>query len=123
MIYSPHDVWHPATREIDPLLEAVANTARATILPTAPINIPPPSADGIRSQRLRDGRELRLKLSTHPVEQEQRDPCAVLVYALKGNVVVDNTGYRVTGQAVLDVATRAFLDVSCQLKRVGPVPS
>lgn len=114
--------WRPAAREIDPLLEAVANTARATILPTAWINIPPPSADGIRSQRLRDGRELRLKLSTHCLGQEQRGPRAVLVYALKGNVIIDNSmGYGVTGRAILDVATRAFLDVSCQLKQVGHV--
>ncbi|MFG3594397.1 hypothetical protein [Bradyrhizobium sp. RDI18] len=115
-------VWRPATHEIDPLLEAVANTARATILPTATINIPPPSADGICSQRLRDGRELRLKLSAHYLEQERRGPCTVLVYALQGNAVVDNRmGYRVTGQAVLDVATRAFLEVECQLEQVGPV--
>ncbi|MCC8955309.1 hypothetical protein H8B02_18245 [Bradyrhizobium sp. Pear77] len=114
--------WRPATHEIDPLLEAVADAARATILPTASIDMPPPSADGIRSQRLRDGRELRLKLSTHCLGQEQRGPRAVLVYALKGSVVVDNgTGYGVTGRAVLDVATRAFLDVSCQLKHVGAV--
>ncbi len=115
-------VWCPATHEIDPLLEAVANTARATILPSSSINIPPPSADGIWSQRLRDGREARLKLSTHCLQQEQRGPWAVLVYALQGNAVVDNAiGYRVTGQAVLDVATRAFLDVECQLEWVGPV--
>lgn len=115
-------VWRPATHEIDPLLEAVAHTARATILPTASINIPAASVDGIRSQRLRDGRELRLKLSTHCLEQEQRGPATVVIYALLGNAVVDNrTGYRVTGQAVLDVATRAFLDVECRLEMTGPV--
>lgn len=115
-------LWCPATHEIDPLLEAVANTARAAISPSASINIPPPSADGIWSQRLRDGREVRLKLSTPCFEQEQRGPCTVLVYALQGNAVVDNgMGYRVTGQAVLDGATRAFLDVKCQLEWVGPV--
>ncbi|WP_426441386.1 hypothetical protein [Bradyrhizobium genosp. P] len=103
-------------------MEAVTNTARATILPSASITIPPPSTDGIWSQRLRDGREVRLKLSAHCLEQEQRGPRAVLVYALQGNAVVDNgMGYRVTGQAVLDVATRAFLDVKCQLEWVGPV--
>ncbi|MGY0576278.1 hypothetical protein ACTGJ9_039115 [Bradyrhizobium sp. RDM12] len=103
-------------------MEAVANTARATILPTAWINIPSPSADGIRSLRLRDGRELRLKVSTHCLKQEKRGARAVLVYAVQGHAVVDNRmGYRVTGQAVLDVATRAFLDLECQLERGGPV--
>ncbi|MES5486691.1 hypothetical protein QMZ05_28395 [Bradyrhizobium sp. INPA03-11B] len=115
-------VWRPATHEIDPLVEAIANTARATILPTASINIPPQSADGIHSQRLRDGRELRLCLSTKYLEQGQRAFCTVLVYALHGNALVDSfMGYRVTGQAVLDVATRAFLDVECRLDPVGPV--
>lgn len=116
-------VWRPATHEIDPLLEAVASTARATILATASsINAPAASVDGIRSQRLRDGRDLRLKLSTHCLEQEQRGPGTVVIYALRGNAVVDNrAGYRVTGQAVLDVATRAFLDVECRLEMTGPV--
>ncbi|MGY3396413.1 hypothetical protein ACVWW6_009004 [Bradyrhizobium sp. USDA 3311] len=114
-------VWRPATHEIDPLLEAVANTARASILPAASINIPPPSADGVRSQRLRDGRELRLKLSSQYLEQGQRGSCTVLVYTLQGNAVVDDCmGYSVTAQAVLDVATRAFLNVECRLVPVGP---
>ncbi|WOH63801.1 hypothetical protein [Bradyrhizobium sp. BWA-3-5] len=115
-------IWRPATHEIDPLLEAVANAARATILPSASINIPLPSADGIRSQRLRDGRELRLKLSTQYLERGQRGFCTVLVYALQGNAIVDNCmGYSVTGQALLDVASRAFLDVEFRLESVGPV--
>ncbi|XIA63692.1 hypothetical protein ACFIOY_32285 [Bradyrhizobium sp. TZ2] len=103
-------------------MEAVANAARATILPAVSINIPSPSTDGIHSQRLRDGRELRLKLSTRCLEQRQRGPCTVIVYALLGNAVVDNRiGYQVRGQAVLDVVTRAFLDVECQLEQVAPV--
>ncbi|WP_136626327.1 hypothetical protein [Bradyrhizobium macuxiense] len=115
-------VWRPASHEIDPLVEAIANTARATILPTASINIPPPSADGVHSQRLRDGRELRLSLSTQYLEREQRALCTVLVYALHGNAIVDNSlGYRVTGQAVLDIATRAFLDVECRLDPAGRI--
>ncbi|WP_027584629.1 hypothetical protein [Bradyrhizobium sp. Ai1a-2] len=114
--------WRPATREIDPLLEAVANATRASILPTAWINAAPLSADGIRSQRLRDGRELHLQLSTQYLEQKQRGPRTVVVYAVQGNAVVDNRlGYRVTGQAVLDAATRAFLDVECRLESVGAV--
>lgn len=115
-------VWQPATHEIDPLLEAVADAARATIMPTASINVSPPTADGIRSNRLRDGRELRLQLSTQCLEQRQRGPRTVVVYAVQGSAVVDDrAGYRVTGQAVLDVATRAFLDVQCRLESVGPV--
>lgn len=113
-------VWRSATHEIDPLIEAICNTARASILPTASINIPPPSADGIHSQRLRDGRELRLSLSSQYLERRRREFGTVLVYALHGNAVVDRSrGYRVTGRAMLDVATRAFLDVECRLDAVG----
>ncbi|WP_024508459.1 hypothetical protein [Bradyrhizobium sp. ARR65] len=65
---------------------------------------------------------MRLKLSAHYLEQEQRGPCTVFIYTLLGNAVVDNCkGYQVTGQAVLDVATRAFLEVECRLEVVGPV--
>ncbi|WP_027522015.1 hypothetical protein [Bradyrhizobium sp. Ec3.3] len=115
-------VWRPATREIDPLEEAVANAARATILPTPTINVPRQSSDGIRTQLLRDGRELRLLLSTQYLKLQQRGPRAVVIYAVRGNAVVDkHIGYRVTGQAVLDVATRAFLDVECRLESAGSV--
>lgn len=115
-------VWQPATHEIDPLLEAVANAARATILPTASINVSPPTADGIRSSRLRDGRELRLQLSAQCREQRRRGPRAVVVYAVQGSAIVDDrAGYRVTGQAVLDLGTRAFLDIQCRLEPVDPV--
>ncbi|MGY4327229.1 hypothetical protein ACVWWG_001646 [Bradyrhizobium sp. LB7.2] len=71
------------------MIEAICNTARASILPIASINMPPPSADGIHSQRLRDGRELRLSLSCQYLERRQREFCTVLVYALHGNAVVD----------------------------------
>lgn len=113
--------WRPPTHEIDPLLEAVANAARATIAPTASINAPAPSSDGIREQRLGDGRLLRMQLSTQETQQERRGVTLAIVYALRGDAVVDGMGYRITGQAALDVVTRAFLDVDCRLEPVGAV--
>ncbi|WP_128089730.1 hypothetical protein [Bradyrhizobium viridifuturi] len=63
-----------------------------------------------------------MKLSTNCLEEEQRGPFTVLVYALQGDAVVDSRiDYRVGGRAVLDVATRAFLDIECQLEQVDPV--
>jgi hypothetical protein len=113
--------WRPPTHEIDPLLEAVVNATRATIAPSASIDAPPPSSDDIRAQRLRDGRELRMRLSAQELQQVQRGVAPAVVYAVRGNAVVDGMGYRITGQAVLDIATRAFFDVDCRLESVGAV--
>jgi hypothetical protein len=115
-------VWRPPTQEIDPLLEAVVSAARATILPTASIDTPPPSSEGVRAVRLRNGQELRLMLSAQHLEQKQSGVRQVVVYAVNGNAVVDNkNGYRITGQAILDTVTRAFLDVDCRIESVGTV--
>ena len=116
-------VWRPASHEIDPVLEAVAAAARATILPVATIDTPPASADGIREVPLADGRRLRMVLSARELSQESRGGRAVIVYAVLGNAVIDRAGYSISGQAVVDVATRAFLDVDCRLESVGTVAS
>lgn len=114
-------VWQPAGDEIDPLQEAVLNAARATILPLAAINTPPLSSDGVRELKLADGRSLRLMLIAQQLSQETRDKRTVVVYGFTGNAVADRAGYRVSGQAVIDIVTRAFLDISCRLEPVGNV--
>lgn len=60
-------------------------------------------------------------LSAQHMEQVQHGACQAVVYTVRGNAVVDGMGYRITGQAVLDIATRAFLDVDCRLEPVGAV--
>jgi hypothetical protein len=114
-------VWRPADREIDAVHEAVAHAIRATIIPAAPVQSPPASADGIREVRLDDGRLVRMELFAQETKQEHRGPRLVLVYSVRGSVVVDRNGYAVSGQAVLDVVARAFLDVDCRLEAVGAV--
>lgn len=115
------NTWRPASHEPDPLLEAVNNAARATILPVAAINVPPPSSDGIRDLQLPDGRQLRIALTAHQMAQETHGVRAVVIYDIGGNALIDRIGYRVTGRAVVDIATRAFLDINCRLETVGSV--
>jgi hypothetical protein len=114
-------IWRPASQEIDPLQEAILHAARATILPLAAISSPAPSGEGVRELQLADGRHLRMMLTAQQSSQETRNGRLVVVYGFSGNAVADHAGYRVTGQAILDVATRAFLDVSCRLAPVGAV--
>lgn len=114
-------VWQPATQEIDPVLEALQHAARATIAPSASIGTPAPSASGVREVQIFDGRVLRMQLSAQPTQQVQRGVNTAVVYAVSGNAVVDRAGFRVVGQAVLDIATQAFLDVDCRLEPVGTV--
>jgi hypothetical protein len=113
--------WRPASHEIDPLLEAVVNAARATILPVSAINSPAPLSNGVRDLVLADGRTLRLALKAHQVTQESRNDRPLVVYEIGGSAVVDRSGYRVIGKATVDLATRAFFDVDCRLEPVGIV--
>src|SRR5262245_25127184 len=113
--------WRPASKEIDPLQEAVLNAARATILPTAAVNSPAPASDGVRALTLEDGRQVRIALTAREMSKETRNGRAQVTYAFSGNAVADRAGYRVTGEAVIDLTTRAFLNVSCRLEPVGSI--
>lgn len=62
-----------------------------------------------------------MQLSMQELQQERRGVSQVIVYAVSGNAVVDGMGYRISGRAALDIATRAFLDVDCRLESVGAV--
>lgn len=113
--------WRPASHEIDPLLEAVINAARATILPVPTINTPAPLSDGVRDLELADGRRLQMVLKAQQLTQETRHDRPVVVYEINGNAVVDRAGFLIIGKATIDLATRAFFEVDCRMEPVGTV--
>jgi len=68
---------------------------------------------------LPDGRRVRMSLTAQVVTQETRNGRPTAIYGIGGHVAVEHEGYKVAGQAVIDLATRAFLEVECRLSSVG----
>jgi len=113
----PMPVWRPPTVEIDALEAAVADAARHAVLPLAEIGTPPPGADGVREIRLADGRRVLLALTADPVGAGAQGGRATLEFRLVGQGRIGERVFLVSGRAVLDRATRAFLDLSIALDR------
>lgn len=104
--------WRPPTKEIEPLENAVVDAVRRTVLPMAEIGVPPPGGDGVTDIALADGRSVQLVLSAQAVDGGSRGGRAVIVYRISGQGRLGETAFLVTGTAVLDHATRAFLEVT-----------
>lgn len=120
--------WRPLAREPTPLDEAVNAAIRATILPAVGSRVPPPDAEGVRVITLPDGRVLRIALRAEPSSRAAFGKRDAAFYAVSGNCVLDTgvaaerRGYALSGQAVVDIATRAFLHVEHRLETVGAIP-
>jgi len=107
--------WRPPTAEIDPLEKAVVDVARRTVLPMAEIGVPPADGDGITTIALADGRRVQLVLAAQAVGAASRHGRAAIEFRVTGQGRVDDRAFLVDGRAVLDQATRAFLDIAVDI--------
>lgn len=110
--------WRPPTAEIEPLERAVVDAVRRAVLPIAEIGVPPPDGDGVTEIALADGRRVLLVLTARAVGTGSRRGRAVLEFHVAGQGRVGEAAFLVEGRAVLDHATRAFLDVTVDIAGV-----
>lgn len=116
-------IWQAPTQEIDPLTEAVLEAIRSQIFPIAPVGVaiePVPGKDW-REARLADGRTARFALAVAPGEQARYGVRACANMRVSGEVAVDDHGYRLTSDVIVDLKTRAVLSCECRLESVGRV--
>ncbi|MEW6122661.1 MAG: hypothetical protein AB1698_08595 [Pseudomonadota bacterium] len=110
--------WGPPERDMEPLEKALSLAVRDTILAY-------PAGNGGAPDHWRDmrseGAPLSVLLRIFPRETASHRGRAALAYDVAGEAVVGRMGYRCEGRAVIDLKTRAFLDVACRLVAVGPV--
>ncbi|WP_127089607.1 hypothetical protein [Aquabacter cavernae] len=110
--------WQPPERDIDPFEKLLSLAVRDTILAH-------PAGNGGAAQTWRelrsDGMALNLLLRVAPREAVSHQGRAALTYDVGGEALSGRTGYRCEGRAVIDLKTRAFLDVTCRLVPVGAV--
>lgn len=116
-------IWQAPTQEPDLLSEAVTEAVRSHVFHLNPVGMtlePIPGTDW-REIRLADGRIVRLALSTGPGEQTRFGIRASAAMRVSGEVAVDDYGYRLSADVVVDLATRAILACECRLESVGRV--
>ncbi|MFG1295545.1 hypothetical protein [Xanthobacter variabilis] len=106
--------WQPPVRDMNP---------REMILSAAVRDAISRHPDGHRATSWQDltlaGVRLRLSLTHAPHQSVTYAGRAALMYAVAGEAVEGEGGYRCEGSAILDLKTRAFLNVECALIPVG----
>lgn len=116
-------IWQAPTQEIDPLTEVVLEAIRSQVFPIAPVGVAIEAVPGAawREARLADGRTVRLALIVTPGEQARFGVRACANMRVSGEVAVDDHGYRVASDVIVDLKTRAILSCDCRLESLGRV--
>lgn len=116
-------IWQAPTQEPDLLSEAVTEAVRSHVFHLDPVGMTLEAVPGTawREARLADGRTVRLALSTGPGEQTRFGIRASATMRVSGQIAVDDHGYRLSADVVVDLATRAVLACDCRLESVGRV--
>lgn len=116
-------IWQAPTHEIDPLTEMVLEAIRSQVFPIAPVGVAIGAVPGTdwREARLADGRTVRVALTVAPGEQAHFGVRACAAMRVSGEVAVDDHGYRVASDVIVDLKTRAVLSCDCRLESLGRI--
>ncbi len=107
--------WRPLTREPGVLETAVLAAVRHAILPIRTAGQPAPDADGVTRRLLPDGSHLQLVVTVQPTGGSDLHGRAVVRYHVGGQGRVQETAFLIDGEASLDRATQAFLELTVRL--------
>lgn len=107
--------WRPPIEEPGALETAVLAAARQAVLPLSGTGLPKADPDGVIRLTLPDGRAVQLILTVQPTGGGDRHGRAVVRYHLAGQGVVQERSFLLAGEATLDRATRAFLELDVRL--------
>ena len=113
--------WTPAQKDLHPLQNLVHELARHLLMPAVVPSPAPRSAEGWHSLVLANGQRASVALELVPRAETKFGPRAALAYDVKGRATLETHGYIVSGDLVVDRATRAFLQVECRLEPLGKV--
>lgn len=111
-------IWQPLKEDVGALDVQLSASVRALV---AAHPAGGPEAPTWQSVHLGDGRRVQLRLAASPQIRTKFGLRAVITYAVTGQAVIGAEGFVCRGEAVLDLKTRAFLDVQCTLSPIGAV--
>lgn len=113
-------IWQAPAQASDPLSEVVIEAIRSQVFPIQPVGVPiAQTPGGWREAQLPDGRTIRMALVIAPGEQARFGARACASMRVSGQVSVDDAGFRVASEVIVDLATRAILSCDCRLESVG----
>jgi hypothetical protein len=113
--------WTPAEADLHPLQIAIHDLARHYLMPAIVRPPAPRGPEGWHSLTLPDGQRAAIFIEVAPRTQVKFGPRAALAYDVKGRATLESNGYLVSGEILIDQATRAFLKVDCGLQALGRV--
>lgn len=113
--------WTPAERDLHPLQTAIHDLARHYLMPSIVRPPAPRGSEGWHSLVLPDGQRAAIFLEVTPRLQVKYGQRAALAYDVKGRATLESDGYLVSGEVLIDQATRAFLKVECALQALGRI--
>lgn len=113
--------WTPAERDLHPLQNAIHDLARHYLMPSIVRPPAPRGPEGWHSLVLPVGQRAAIFLEVTPRLQVKYGPRAALAYDVKGRATLESDGYLVSGEVLIDQATRAFLKVECALQALGRI--
>jgi hypothetical protein len=113
--------WTPADKELHPLQNAIHDLARHYLMPAIVPAPGPRGAEGWHSFTLPDGQRAAIFLEITARAETKFGPRAVLAYDIKGRATLENNGFLFAGDLLVDRATRAFLQVACNLQSLGKI--
>jgi hypothetical protein len=114
-------VWQPAKTSLDALPTAIHQLVRHLLIPGSAEPPAVPDAEGWYVFTLAGGARAAVNLKPVVRSNRQWGPRAVLAYDILGQAMLDREGFTLTGLAVIDNATKAFLEVDCRLNPMGQV--
>ncbi|MDQ0509463.1 hypothetical protein [Ancylobacter amanitiformis] len=109
-------IWQPLKDDPD-VVEVQLSAAVCLLVAAYPAG--GPERPAWQSFALPDGRTLQLRLAARPQIRTTFGPRAVITYEVSGQAVIGSEGFMCRGEAILDLKTRALLDVQCRLSPIG----
>jgi hypothetical protein len=106
---------------MDPLQAAIHALARHILMPDVVPSIAEHNAEGWYTLTFPDGRRAAIALQASVRADRRWGPRAVLAYDLLCRATLERDGFSFVGHAVIDAATRAFLEIEGSLTALGRV--
>jgi hypothetical protein len=113
--------WSPAQRQDHPLIQAICTLARQCLMPGVVAAVATRSPEGWYRLTLPDGQRASVSLDIKPRAQVKHGPRAAIAYELAGRATLENQGFMLEGEILVDCATKAFLHVGCELRGLGQI--
>ena len=107
--------WRPLDRVPGDVELAFLDAVRATVLPVESHSGIGRAEDGTLAIALADGRTAHVMFKTTAQAPTNFGPRSALRYELRGRAVIDHESFGLGARAVVDVKTRAFVAVACEV--------